>query len=435
MSVVMRTPEGKYIVYSKGADMVMIPLCQSRTREHVLSATVEHMEEFSRAGYRTLVVARREMSQSEFESFSVAYAAASQALENRAGRIAAVCATVERDLECIGASAVEDQLQDQVPETVQYLLQAGMHVWVLTGDKLETAMTISYSSSIITMRMAVSVIDSADYDQVSKLAADAIALPPAAEGKALVIGGGALALLMGNDLDFFVKLCREFKVVVCARCAPAQKADVVTVVMKHLNKVSLAIGDGGNDVPMILSAHVGVGIMGNEGMQAARSSDYAVGEFSKLKRLLAVHGRYCNVRITDLIKYSFYKNVTFATPQVIMALFNQFSGATIHNAYIILAFNITMTGLQPLIHAIFEKVCVCVCVGVWVCGCVYRTVTRPLTSLAQPFPQSPTSCVCIYRTVTSTSYIFGPTFSAPTNVATPSPSINFFSGKATPCSR
>ena len=118
-----------------------------------------------------------------------------------------------------------------------------------------------------------------------------------------------------------------------------------------------------------------------------------------------------------------------------MALFNQFSGTTMHNAYIILAFNITMTGLQPLIHAIFEKVCVCVCVGVWVCGCVYRTVTRPLTSLAQPFPQSPTSCVCIYRTVTSTSYIFGPTFTPPTNVAIPSLSVNFFSGKATPCSR
>ena len=159
MSVVVRTAEGKYIVYSKGADMVMIPLCQSRTREHVLSATVEHMEEFARAGYcslvdvcvcvcvckcvcvcvciyiyryRTLVVARREMSESEYSSFSVAYTAASQALENRAGLIAAVCATVERDLECIGASAVEDQLMDQVPETVQYLLQAGMLVCVLS---------------------------------------------------------------------------------------------------------------------------------------------------------------------------------------------------------------------------------------------------------------------------------------------------------------
>ena len=168
--------------------------------------------------------------------------------------------------------------------------------------------------------------DAPGHAQVTQQVAVLQDLAPREEGKALVIGGAALALLINRDEAAFVALCGECNVVVCARCAPAQKAEVVSLVMKRLNKVSLAIGDGGNDVPMIMSAHVGVGIIGNEGMQAARSSDYAVGEFQKLKKLLAVHGRYNSIRITDLIKCSFYKNVTFCLPQVVMALFNLFSG-------------------------------------------------------------------------------------------------------------
>jgi P-type E1-E2 ATPase len=157
-------------------------------------------------------------------------------------------------------------------------------------------MTIAYSSSILTPGMALSVIDSGSWEELAPQVEAALGKQREAAGKALVIGGGALATVMEHDEAAFVKLCAECNVVVCARCAPAQKAEVVTLVMKRLNKVSLAVGDGGNDVPMILSAHVGVGIAGNEGMQAARSSDYAVGEFQKLTKLLAVHGRYNNIR-------------------------------------------------------------------------------------------------------------------------------------------
>eukprot|EP00961_Rhodomonas_salina_P050542 678756-Rhodomonas_salina.2 len=125
--------------------------------------------------------------------------------------------------------------------------------------------------------------------------------------------------------------------------------------MRRLHKVSLAIGDGGNDVPMIQSADVGIGIMGHEGMQASRSSDFSIGEFRLLKRLLAVHGRYSSLRMSDLIKFSFYKNVCFCTPQVIFAAYSLYSANTIHNEWIILAFNIFFTGMQPLMFAVFEK--------------------------------------------------------------------------------
>ena len=354
MSVVVKTPQGEHVVYSKGADMVMVPLCKPG-EEAVLQTTVAHLEEFSAEGLRALVVARRALTPQEAQDLCQAYEAASQALDGREELLTQVYATVERELECLGATAVEDQLQDNVPQTVQFLLRAGLHVWILTGDKLATAMTIAYSSSILTAKMAVAVVDALDHDAVASEVAAAIELQPLEEGKALVIGGAALALVMAHNQESFVRLCEVCNVVVCARCAPVQKADVVTLVMKKLNKVSLAIGDGGNDVPMILSAHVGVGIEGNEGMQAARSSDYAVGEFQKLQKLLAVHGRYCSLRISDLIKYSFYKNVAFCLPQVVFAIYNLFSGSTIHNEVIILLFNMSMTGLPILFHTIFEK--------------------------------------------------------------------------------
>ena len=229
--------------------------------------------------------------------------------------------SVERQLECLGATAVEDQLQDEVPETVQFLLAAGIVLWVLTGDKLETARTIALSSSILNPSMAIATVDASEPSAVAAQVAAACALVGGEGGKALVIGGAALATVMAVDAPGrshaqLIELCKQCRVVVCARCAPVQKAEVVKLVKTHLGKVTLAIGDGGNDVPMILSAHVGVGIAGNEGMQAARSADFAIGEFRKLRKLLAVHGRWNNIRVTDLIKYSLYKNVTFCLPQV-----------------------------------------------------------------------------------------------------------------------
>jgi magnesium-transporting ATPase (P-type) len=162
---------------------------------------------------------------------------------------------------------VEDKLQDAVPETVQYLLGAGMHVWILTGDKLETAVTIAFSSGIIKASMALAHVDGSDWASVRPQLDAAAALPALPGGKALVIGGAALALAREQGRGGLVELCRTCSVVVCARCAPVQKSEMVQLVMGELGRVSLAIGDGGNDVPMIKTAHVGVGIMGNEGMQ------------------------------------------------------------------------------------------------------------------------------------------------------------------------
>eukprot|EP00287_Rhodomonas_sp_CCMP768_P004664 CAMPEP_0196723520 /NCGR_PEP_ID=MMETSP1091-20130531/5625_1 /TAXON_ID=302021 /ORGANISM="Rhodomonas sp., Strain CCMP768" /LENGTH=590 /DNA_ID=CAMNT_0042065465 /DNA_START=1 /DNA_END=1774 /DNA_ORIENTATION=- len=335
----------------------MKPLCEEHTPPPVMRKSLEHMDAFANQGYRVMLAGIRRVSEEEFAVFKEQHHRASTTITGRDKAMDDVYATMERDLLCVGVTCVEDKLQDEVPDTVQYLLRAKMHVWILTGDKLETAINIAHSSSIIDRDcMATAVIEGDEWSDIGPLARSALELAPGSKGKALVIGGHALAVMTeAGHIETFVELCEKCQVVVCARCAPVQKAEVVTLVMKRLKKISLAIGDGGNDVPMILSADVGVGIMGNEGMQASRSADFSIGQYRLLKRLLAVHGRYSSLRMADLIKYSFYKNVCFCTPQVVFAAYNLFSANTLHNEWIILAYNIVFTGLQPLAAAIFEK--------------------------------------------------------------------------------
>jgi len=357
MGVVVQSADGQFLLIVKGADSALLPLCQQQTNPDILRKCLTDLTDFAEQGHRVMLVCQRTLQPSECEAYLDKYRRATNLLQGREEALDEAYLMLERDLVCVGVTCVEDKLQDKVPETVRFLLAANMHVWILTGDKLETAITIAYSSSIIQKGMKLTVIDEEEWNGVSarlqECVQDIDANPDAV--RALVIGGVALALARDRSIDLLVKICSGFRVVVCARCAPAQKAQMVTLITQKLGKVTLSVGDGGNDVPMINAAHVGVGIMGNEGMQAARSADFAIGEYKMLQKLVAVHGRYSLLRITDLIKYSFFKNVCFCTPQIVLAFFSRLSAQSFHNSWIILAFNIVFTGLPPIMLAVFEK--------------------------------------------------------------------------------
>ena len=134
--------------------------------------------------------------------------------------------------------------------------------------------------------------------------------------------------------------------VVCCRVSPSQKSKVV-LMMKRFNPqaVTLAIGDGGNDVPMIMEAHIGVGIYGEEGMRAVQSSDYAIGEFQFLRSLLLHHGRNNYVRNSELIIYFFYKNFCFTFVHFYFGFYSNFTGQTILDDWFISCFNLLFTSL------------------------------------------------------------------------------------------
>jgi phospholipid-transporting ATPase len=279
----------------------------------------------------------------------------------------------------VGCTAIEDRLQDRVPETIEYLRRAGMNVWVLTGDKQSTAISIGQSARLIVPGMEVLKINVETEAEAAPALERALAVArertgaggAAAGGTSraqvtrarepgtgeccLVVDGASLQYTLDGSTPLFLSLAALCRSVIICRVTPAQKARVVSTVQHNLHKVSLAIGDGANDVAMIQKAHVGVGVLGREGTQAARAADYAISQFKHLQRLLCVHGRYSYIRTVKLIKYSFYKNLAFTLMPLFFGLDCAYTGQTLHDAWIITMYNMVLTALPPLMLGLFEK--------------------------------------------------------------------------------
>ena len=174
---------------------------------------------------------------------------------------------------------------------------------------------------------------------------------------ALILAGESLAMICTEKglLELLLSICDGMEVVVGCRVSPKQKGDIVALMrIRHPSKVTLAIGDGANDCNMISKAHVGIGIAGKEGMQAARTSDFAIGKFKFLHILLFVHGREAYRRNGELILFMFYKNVLYVMVQFMFGYFSVFSGQTMYEKWIYQIYNVTFTGLHNIWYALFD---------------------------------------------------------------------------------
>ncbi|KAJ3318517.1 hypothetical protein HDU76_000813 [Blyttiomyces sp. JEL0837] len=360
MSVIVETPEGKHL-YCKGADNIILsrlsPKPDLNPPELVTKAETA-VQEFSESGLRTLLVAYVPLTDEAYETFREEYETAERSLNQRERRMSAACDKIESNLRLLGCTAIEDRLQDQVPETIEYLMKCDIRIWLLTGDKQETAINIGMSSRLISTDMAVMILNGETEDQVGDML-DAMVeeIDNRTDGRpnALVVNGDTLGYILSSGLESkLLHIGVRCHSVICCRVTPLQKALVVKLVRGTLGKVTLAIGDGANDVSMIQAADVGVGIMGREGTQAVRSSDYAFAEFRYLRRLLSVHGRYSTVRLSTLIFYSFYKNFTCIIVQWWFGFYNLWSGQIVYEGEFLTLFNVVLTSIPPLFLAIFE---------------------------------------------------------------------------------
>lgn len=334
MSVIVRTPDNQLHLYCKGADNIIFERLERQSvkvnEASKLAATESALEAFAVQGLRTLVIAYRTLTEAEYEAFLTEYDEAEQAIEHRDDKIAAVCEKIEKGLVLLGSTAIEDKLQDEVPETIEFLLQCGIKVWVLTGDKRETAINIGMSSRVISAETRLCVIDEEDpksvKTRIKTILKEMEEFPDRLYG--LVVTGLSLGMIFDLKKEKeFLEIGKRCRSVICCRVTPLQKALVVKLVQDNVKTVTLAIGDGANDVTMIQAANIGVGIVGREGSQASRAADYAFGEFRFLKRLLAVHGRYSYLRFSKLIYYSFYKNLALISVQWIFGFFNMWSAS------------------------------------------------------------------------------------------------------------
>uniref|UniRef100_H0ZE21 Phospholipid-transporting ATPase n=1 Tax=Taeniopygia guttata TaxID=59729 RepID=H0ZE21_TAEGU len=343
MSVIVRTPSGKLRLYCKGADTVIYDrLAESSKYKEI---TLKHLEQFATEGLRTLCFAVAEISESDYQEWLDVYHRASTAIQNRVLKLEESYELIEKNLQLLGATAIEDKLQDKVPETIETLMKADIKIWILTGDKQETAINIGHSCKLLRKNMGLIVINEGSLDGTREtLSHHCSTLGDALRKEndfALIIDGKSLkyALTFGVR-QYFLDLALSCKAVICCRVSPLQKSEVVEMVKKQVKVVTLAIGDGANDVSMIQTAHVGVGISGNEGLQAANSSDYSIAQFKYLKNLLLVHGAWNYNRVAKCILYCFYKNIVLYIIEVWFAFVNGFSGQILFERWCIGLYNV-----------------------------------------------------------------------------------------------
>jgi len=365
MSILVRTPSGEIKLYIKGADSVILErLGQSRDQRKHYDVTLQHLEEFAKCGLRTLCLGVATIPLAQYEEWNRRWVVASTAITNREEQIDEVATSIETNLTLIGATAIEDKLQDQVPETIEKLLEANIHVWMLTGDKQETAINIAKSCRLHRENTDMFIINSSSpeeareeiQEQLKDLRKDNLV------GKSnditLVTDGKSLNYTLLPDMrKDFIELCTSCKAVVCCRVSPIQKAEMVELVKEHTGAITLSIGDGANDVAMIQKAAVGVGISGNEGLQAANSADFAIAQFRFLSRLLFVHGAWNYSRISKVILYSFYKNITLYIIELWFAIYNYWSGQVIYERWTIGMYNLFFTSAPPVALGLFDRTC------------------------------------------------------------------------------
>ncbi|XP_058890476.1 phospholipid-transporting ATPase IF-like isoform X2 [Acipenser ruthenus] len=355
MSVILQTPSGEKVLFTKGAESSVFPF----TRSGAIEKTRVHVDEFALKGLRTLVVACRHFTPEEYQEVDRRLNEARTALQQREERLAEVFSFIEKDLELLGATGVEDKLQEKVQETIESLRLAGIKVWVLTGDKHETAVSVSLSCGHFhrTMNILELVQQKSDNEcaeQLRRLARRIKDDHVIQHG--LVVDGASLSLALREHEKLFMDVCRNCSAVLCCRMAPLQKAKVVRLIKTSPEKpITLAIGDGANDVSMIQEAHVGIGIMGKEGRQAVRNSDYAIARFRFLSKLLLVHGHFYYIRIANLVQYFFYKNVCFITPQFLYQFVCLFTQQTLYDSVYLTLYNISFTSLPILMYSLFEQ--------------------------------------------------------------------------------
>ncbi|KAL7748762.1 phospholipid transporting ATPase [Sorochytrium milnesiophthora] len=362
MSIIVELADGRIMLYCKGADSIIFERLADG-QEELCETTADQLQYFANEGLRTLCIACRELTRKEYQSWHAKYLEAAVLTDDREEAIEAVATTIEQQLQLLGATAIEDKLQDDVPLTIHRLLSAGIKVWVLTGDKLETAVTIGFSCNLLQKSMTLIIVQGDTFEAVHQQLRDSLTTlfdegmhDDVNSHYALVIDGSSLrwALHEENKLLFLEVGCR-CKSVICCRVSPVQKAQVVALVRKELNCLSLAVGDGANDVSMIQEANIGVGIAGVEGYQAVMASDYAISQFKFLQRLLLVHGRWNYRRVSLMNLTFFYKNIIWALVLFWSQFYNGFSADIVFEYSYINYYNTFFTILPSLIVGIFDQ--------------------------------------------------------------------------------
>lgn len=383
MSVIVRDPSGQILLLCKGADNVIFErLCPEV--EDWRNTTLKHMKEYGEAGLRTLALAYSILDEESYLEWQNRWINAKQGIMNSDKQnqiLEALAEEIEKNLILVGATAIEDKLQAGVPQTIHNLANAGIKIWVLTGDKMETAINIGYACNILQHNMSKHIIHLEDNitlhaetlggkssnevfgsfvsEQIKagQDVLDAAIAHKEENSHAIIIDGMSLELVFldNNRKQMFLTLALQCDSVICCRVSPQQKALVTELVRHDGHKICLAIGDGANDVGMIQKANIGVGISGVEGQQASMAADFSIAQFRFLEQLLLVHGGWCYNRISFMVKYFFYKNFVFGFSIFFCNALTMFSGQSAFQDWFLSLYNVLFTALPVGVVAVLDQ--------------------------------------------------------------------------------
>ncbi|KAK9770446.1 putative Phospholipid-transporting ATPase [Seiridium cardinale] len=319
----------------------------------------QHIDDFASEGLRTLLYAYRDISEEEYGSWRKIYQAATTSLVDRKRRVEEAGEMIEQGFHLAGATAIEDKLQAGVPETIDKLRRANVKVWMLTGDKRETAINIAHSARICKPFSEVYILDATKDDLQETMASTLIEVGRGMIAHSVVVIDGHTLSVVDEDETLkaiFFDLAVRVDSIICCRASPSQKANLVKCIRDTVpSSITLAIGDGANDIAMIQASHVGIGISGREGLQAARTSDYSIAQFRFLQRLLFVHGRWNYLRTGKYVLATFWKEMFFFLAQAQYQRWNGYTGTSLIENISLAVFNSLFTSLCVILPGIFEK--------------------------------------------------------------------------------
>ena len=367
MSVIIKSKDAEdndiYLLYIKGSDYILNKKVANK-ESSIYKNISKKIKEYSENGLRILVFGYRLISEEEYNNFDNKYKEILYDIHHKESDFYDLYDEIEDNIELLGVTAIEDELQDNVKETIYKFSNIGIKICMLTGDKIETAKKIASNCNLITKDMNfIDLIEPLNSIQQLENNLNQIyteLYPDLSNTKknCLIITGDVFFQITSDKttIKLFSKLFALSKTIICCRISPKQKAQIVTIIKEYNpEKLILSIGDGANDVGMIMESDVGIGIQGKEGVEAARASDYSLPEFSYLQKLLLYHGRENYRRNSYYIIYEFYKNAVFASPILYFGFYSFFSGESFYDKLLIHFFDMLFASFPMFYFAIFDK--------------------------------------------------------------------------------
>ncbi|KAL8941405.1 MAG: hypothetical protein Q9211_001846 [Gyalolechia sp. 1 TL-2023] len=341
---------GEIWFYQKGADTVMTSIVAMN------DWLDEETANMAREGFRTLVVGRRKLSAEQYQTFSSKYKDASLSLQYRDAKMALVVKEhLESNLELLGVTGVEDKLQKDVKPSLELLRNAGIKIWMLTGDKVETARCVAVSAKLVSRTQYIHAITKLTPHTPAASALDALSLLRSKpESTALLIDGDSLSYFLSHHRWEFVSIAVLLPAVIACRCSPTQKADIAYLIRQFTKKRVACIGDGGNDVSMIQAADVGVGIVGKEGRQASLAADFSITSFHHLVKLLVWHGRNSYKRSAKLAQFIIHRGLIISVCQTIYSIAAHYEPIALYRDWLLVGYATVYT-MAPVFSLVLDK--------------------------------------------------------------------------------